>query len=188
MLGNQNPRNVPPALPLGNQGSVGYVHGLQSSETWAAGLTDERQICDQLLAEKMWRVSVFGHAVSISVLFGTSRQHQINDLRVPFRMCVPGQLVIYAKPIPTGAGPAYTGSSVMVTCTPVNSAHESDARYLIQGNNLPLPDDAARFRATSPSVVSLGGSISVNLLATQWMPLIERSVLVSGDGYVEFEP
>src|SRR4051812_14382058 len=102
---NQNPRNVPPALPLSNQGSVGYVHGLQSSEIWLPGASDNRQICDQRLSEHIWRVSVFtSQHMALNINYGSSRSHDIKGLRGPLVFYAPGQVSVYAVPTFTGEG------------------------------------------------------------------------------------
>ena len=101
MQGNQNPRNVPPAMPVEwQQGSIGFKHGLQSSEVWVAGEQDSRQIRDQRLAKNLWRVSVIGSEfIRLNVVYGTSRAVELKNIQTPFAFFAPGQLAIYAFPV-----------------------------------------------------------------------------------------
>ena len=185
-MGNQNPHNAPPALPVDWQhtGGPGPKYGLQSSEVWASGETDGRDICDQTRAVHMWRVSVFGTRVEVDVAFGTSLQRQFRRLRVPLVLYVPGNVTITARPTPTGTG-TYIGSQVQCTCTAVSSAKQSDARLVFAGG--PIPDDAARFVAFTPSVITIDGTFTVALLPTQSVALVSGAALTSGTGYLEFE-
>ncbi len=188
MRGNQDPRSAPPALPVPWQsvGNVGVKHGLQSSELWAPGEHDSRQICDMTLAAGMWRVSVFGSQyLTLNVVFGTSKAKEIKGLRAPLRMCVAGQLAIYAAPAPSDTG-AFVGAHAMVTCTPVTGARDSDARMLVTAP-ANLSPDAARFRALTSSSVRIDNLIDVPIAVGNVLPLIAGSVLTLGTGYLEFE-
>lgn len=185
-MGNQNPHNAPPALPLGDQGSIGYKHGLQSAEHWDAGASDNRQICDQRLAAHMWRLSVFAaQHIVVNVEFGTSRARQFKALRGPLVMYVPGQLAVYAQPTPLDDG-TFPPGYAMCTCTPVNSGQQSSARVLRTAFGA-LPDDAARFVPLAASVLTIDGN-NVTLAVGQTIPLIAGATLTSGIGYLEFDP
>lgn len=185
---NQDPRNSPPALPpqpwqVANQSGV--KHGLQASETWDVGQKDERQLCDQLLAASLWRLSIFGSRhIEFDIQYGTSKARNIRHILPPVLLFVPGQLVVTARPLATDTG-QYIGAYALVTCTPCSSSRESEARYVMNGPG-PLPDEAARFRALSASVVTIADN-AVPLAAGGWIPLIAGSVLTSGTGYVEFD-
>lgn len=184
-MGNQNPHNAPPALPPQywyDARTPGIKHGIQSSEVWNAGDTDGRDICDQVLAQSLWRVSVFGSPnMRVTIQYGTSRAKEFVDLLCPVVLSVPGQLRVRVKPI-DGAG-----GSAMVTCTPATSGGDANARRIVTVAGA-LPDDAARFRALVASVVTFPGPVACNLTATQWVPLVAGSVLTSGAGLLEFEP
>lgn len=185
-MGNQNPHNAPPALPLGDQGSIGIKHGLQSSEEWLAGQSDNRQICDQRLAVHMWRLSVFASQhVAINIEFGTSRARQFRALRAPLVMYVPGQLTVYAQPMALDDG-SFVAGYASCTCTPVNSGQQSSAR-LLRVTAGALPNDAARFVPLAASVLTIDGN-NVTLAVGQTIPLIAGATLTSGIGYLEFDP
>lgn len=180
----QNPRNAPPGTPFPWEGTAtpGIKHGLQASEVWLPGQSDGRDICDQVLAQSLWRVSVFGTSnMRLTVQFGTSRAREFSGLLCPLVLCVPGQLRVRA--IPANGD----GGSVMCTCTPATSGGQADARSIASVAGA-LPDDAARFRALVASVVTLPGAIACTLAASQWIPLVAGSVLTSGAGFLEFEP
>ncbi len=180
-MGNQNPRNVPPALPLGDQGSIGYKHGLQSSEVWLPGAVDSRQICDQLLALHMWRVSVICSAnMRIDISYGSSRTVRITGLRGPIVFYAPGQCAVYAAPLA-----AELGGYAYVTATPVNSAQRCEAR-LPWSTVGAFPDNAARFFALAASHITIDGT-SVALAIGQSVPLVAGAAFVDGFGYLEFE-
>jgi hypothetical protein len=182
-MGNQNPRNSPPALPLGDQGSIGYKYGLQSSEVWLPGESDNRPICDQLLAAHMWRVSVFcSRYIAINIVFGSSRAQEFRDLRGPLVFYAPGQVTVYAQPYLVELN---QGGYAHVTATAVNSAQASQARR-VWGTPGPLPDYAARFYALAASHVSIDGT-SVALAIGQTLPLVAGAALIDGLGYLEFE-
>lgn len=182
-MGNQNPHNARPALPLGDQGSIGYKYGLQSSETWAPGEVDSRQICDQRLAEHMWRVSVFcSRYIKIHLVFGSSRAQEIRDLRGPLVFYTAGQIAVYAEPYLVELN---QGGYAFVTATAVNSAQQSQARR-VWGTIGPFPDSAARFFALAASHVSIDGT-SVALAIGQSLPLVAGAALIDGLGYLEFE-
>ena len=184
-MGNQNPHNAPPALPLGNQGTIGYKYGLQSAEHWNAGESDNRQICDARLAVHMWRLSVFtSQHVSINVEFGSSRARQFRALRGPLVMYVPGQVVVYAQPTPLDDG-SFVAGFAMCTLTAVNSGQQSSARLLRTAAGA-LPDDAARYVPLVASVLTIDGNV-VNLNPTQTIALIAGATLTSGLGYLEFD-
>lgn len=191
-MGNQNPHNAPPALPprpWQAADASGVKHGLQASESWAAGESDGRDICDQRLAPGMWRVSIFGSKnMEFDVQYGTSKSHQFRRLRAPVQLYVPGQLTVTAHPVAEGNG-SYLAAYALVTCTPVSSAQPSNARLLTNTAGA-LPDSAARFKAVAASVVQLNTqtiSVNVNLASGDVLPLVAGAVLVSGAGFVEYE-
>lgn len=188
MVGTQNPRNMPPAEPLEHQGSVGKVHGLQSSERWLAGEYDSRQIVDQRLAANLWRVSVIcSEWMRLNLIYGTSRGVEIKNVEGPLVFYAPGQLAIYATPI---AKPSvgFVAGYAYATCTPASSAGASNCRKLVSGAQA-LDDNAARFYALDAATVQLGSAgPAVALTLGQSVPLIAGSSLTAGDGYLEFEP
>ena len=189
MQGNQNPRNVPPAMPVEwQQGSIGFKHGLQSSEVWVAGEQDSRQICDQRLAKNLWRVSVIGSEfIRLNVVYGTSRAVELKNIQTPFAFFAPGQLAIYAFPV-RDADVGFVGGFAYCTCTPVSSAGLSNARTTV-GAGAVFPPNAARFVALDASTVQLGGGgLSIVLALGQSLALVPGSSLTAGDGYLEFDP
>lgn len=187
MVGNLNPRNVPPALPPPHQGSVGYVHGLQSSERWTGSAHDSRQICDQLLSEHIWRVSVIASQwVRLDVVYGTARTIKLTGLFGPLILYVPGQCAIYAEPADSGGG-VFPDAFAYCSATPVNSAGTPQIRKHVTGAQA-FVDHAVRFFALANSTVQLGsGGPAVALTLGQSVALIAGSSLTSGDGYLEFE-
>jgi len=186
MVGNLDPRTSPPALPPPHQGSVGYVHGLQSSERWTNGESDSRQICDQLLPVHLWRVSVIASQwMRLDLVYGTSRGVRLTGLFAPLVFYVPGQVALYAAPIANGG--VFTDGFAYCTATPVNSAGAPQIRKLISGAQA-IPDHAVRFYALDNCTVQLGsGGPAVALTLGQSVPLIAGSSLTAGDGYLEFE-
>ena len=186
-MGNQDPRNSPPALPPPSQGSVGYVHGLQSSETWQAGEHDSRSILDMVLSPHVWRVSVFASQwVRLDLVYGTRRTIKLVGMFAPAVFYVPGQCVVYAEPSDSGGG-VFPAAFAYCSATPVNSAGTPQLRSHVTGAQ-PISDHAVRFFALANSTVQLGsGGPAVALTQGQTLPLIAGSSLTAGDGYLEFE-
>lgn len=185
-MGNLNPRTSPPALPPESMGSVGYVHGLQSSEKWTGGASDSRQICDQKLSNHIWRVSVFASTwVRLDIVYGTARTINIKALNPPLVLYVPGQCVVYAQPVLNNVGAIVDGFAYC-TATPVNSAGAPQIRKLVSGAQV-FDDHVVKFFAFDASVVQFPGGVTVTLAAGQSTPLVAGSSLVSGDGFVEYE-
>lgn len=182
------PRSPAPALPLENMGSIGKAYGIQSSEQWQAGESDNRQIIDARLPVKMWRVSLFGSEwMRFNILYGSSRGIDIKGLQGPVVFYSPGQIAVYAEPAQAGqlgflAGYAYG------TLTAVNNAGVTIARKQIGGAQA-IPDNAARFVALDNASILLGTSGTlINLTQGQTLSLTAGSRLTGGDGFLEFEP
>ncbi len=185
LVGNQNPHTAPPGSAPAWNGDPQLPHGIQASQIWQAGDRDPRGIIDvQTLAGSVWRVSVFGTRVKLSVEFGTSRRVFFENIRTPMVLYLPGRVIVTATPLPTDEG-IFIGASAQPTCTPSTGGRPS-ARYLIGGAQA-IPDTASRFRATDAATVLLGGVTPITLAASQSIPLIAGSSLTAGDGYVEFE-
>lgn len=166
------------------QHDVGKRHGFQADHKWpAVGQREQRQLLSAELAVRLWRVTVTGVNVTVTLRYGTQASLVLSGLRPPLRIVVPGQVELYATP---DTPDVY--AEAQATLTPVSSGlGEQDCRYLITGAQ-DIPANAVRFRATAASVVSIGGLSNCVLASTQAIPLIERSTLVSGSGYLEFDP
>ena len=166
---------------------VGVRYGNQQKAIWMVGESDERPMCDLMLAAALWRVTVWGSRVRVRIQYGTSATKEITNLDTPIRLALPGQVIVYAKPIPNDQG-LFIGAHCEVTATAATSGCcEGEARYLIGGAQA-IPDDAVRFRAINAAVVNLGlGAAPCTLAATQVIPLVAGSALVSVDGYLEFD-
>ncbi|HXC23121.1 MAG TPA: hypothetical protein VNU28_00935 [Solirubrobacteraceae bacterium] len=186
-MSHQEPRSPAPALPPPSQGSVGYVHGIQSSESWIAGEHDSRSILDMLLSKHVWRVSVFASQwVRLDFVYGTKRTIKLTGLFAPAVFYVPGQCIVYAEPSDSGGG-VFPAAFAYLTATPVNSAGTPQLRKHITGAQA-ISDHAVRFLALANSTVQLGsGGPAVALTLGQTLPLIAGSSLTAGDGYLEFE-
>ncbi len=136
-----------------------------------------------------WRVTVLGTNVSIDISYGTSSNLRIVGLRPPIRVTLPGSCDVYAQPIPQDAP---TAADCEVTCIPVTSGCcDSECRKIVTGGIDPLDPLGCRFVALENSSVRVGpvgASIVVALTALQEVSLIAGSALVSGGGFLEYEP
>lgn len=160
-------------------GNTGPIYGTQVYHRWQPGETDERQVLDALKTSALWRVSVFGR-VFVRVTYGTNFTRQLL-LRAPVVMTAPGQLNLVAYPI-DGAG-----ASCEVTLTQATADKTNVARLLVSGPNAPLSPSAVQFVALTASQLTIAG-IATAVPALSTVPLVPDSVLVSGDGFQEFEP
>jgi hypothetical protein len=163
---------------------VGVRHGFQASERWpAAGQREQRQLLSAELAVCLWRVTVIGSNVTVSLRYGTKASLVLEGLQPPLRIVVPGLVELYATPVTPDVD-----AEAHATLTPAHSGiGEADARIFITGAQN-IPANAVRFRATAASTVSIGGLSACVLTATQVIPLIEGSSLTAGSGYLEFDP
>lgn len=183
------PGSAPPHSWAPGDNTLGPASGIQSKQSWLASESDDRPLVSQMRAPHLWRVCIYGENVSVDISYGTAGGNKfIRNLRTPIRVTLPGSCDVYARPIPQEIPkPAHAE----VTCTPVTSGCcDSECRKIVSGN-VNLDADAVRFVALENSSVQLGQtfeSITVALTALQEVPLIAGSVLVSGGGFLEFEP
>lgn len=177
------PGSPAPASSAHGDHFVGTRVGYQAAEQWpAAGQREQRSLASALLAPNLWRVTVLGTNVLVTLRYGTQKAQFLRNLRTPVRVVVPGFCDVDAVPLADGDAEA------SCTITAVSSGlGEEDARLVISGAQA-IPPNAVRYRALTASVVSIGGVVACNLTATQSIPLIAGSSLTSGDGYLEFDP
>jgi len=178
------PGSYPSGVP-----SVGPEAALQSKQTWLPGETDSRPLLSATKFGLMpWRVTVLGQNVSVDISYGTSSNLRLVDLRPPIRVTLPGSCDVYARALPNDVP---TAANCEVTCIPVTSGCcESECRKLIFGAQAldPLACRFVALDAASVRVGPVGASVTVALVALQAVSLIAGSALVSGDGFLEYEP
>jgi hypothetical protein len=137
-------------------------------------------------AHSLWRLTVLGTNVRVLISYGTSGNKVLVDLLTPVRVTLPGSVDVYAQPLNFGG--EQTAAHVEVTLTPVSSGCcDSQCRKVVAGPNLDLDDDACRYVALSASVVAIELT-NVNVAVLQSISLVAGATLVSGTGYLEFEP
>jgi hypothetical protein len=187
--GSPAPGSYPQGVP-----NNGKYAGIQATAVWALGeVRDNRPICSQIKAEHLWRLTVLGENVLVDISYGTLANKRIIGLRTPVRITVPGSLDVYARAVIQNG--ILVPAHVEVTCTPVTSGGgDAQCRQYV-GNiaaTTPLDPDACRFVALEASTLRVGPadgtSITVTLAALQAVSLIAGSALLTGGGFVEFEP
>ncbi len=182
--GSSAPGSYPSGVP-----TVGPEAAFQSKEEWLPGQLDSRPVLSATKIGLMpWRVTVLGENVSIDISYGTSGNLRLVGLRPPIRVTLPGSCDVYAQPIPQDAP---TAAFCKVTCIPVTSGCcESECRKLVTAAAA-LDVLACRFvalEASSVRVGPVGASILVALNTLDKVSLIAGSALVSGGGFLEYEP
>jgi hypothetical protein len=183
------PGTAPPATAFPSSGQLGPQAGIQAKQFWPVTERDERQILSCLRAPHLWRVTLHGENVVFRVSFGTSSNIVIAELQAPSRFWVAGSCDVYAQPFAFYEEPQTAHAEV--TCTPATSGGSAIMRQRSRIAPFAFDPNAARFVALDASVVSVGPglqSVNVNLNPTESVPLTAGSSLVSGAGYLEFEP
>lgn len=166
---------------------IGKRFGLSSVETWEPGVNDERPVADCILAEHLWRISVFG-AVELRLDYGTLGNLTLTGLEAPLVMNIPGQFCLYAQPLDQTDGRTDT-VECRVSITPVTQGCCQSARQLIAYSSGPAIelDPATSFFTIKDSDINFR-SIDVPVPAFTRVPLIAGCFLVSGAGFAEYEP
>jgi len=158
--------------------------GLQASEVWLAGESDERQLLDAVLCPAgEWRVSVVGD-VTLAAYWGSKGNKRIVSMDAPMMASFPGQVTITAKPR-TGAG-----ATAIATISPACTGYRTDfRRFVVHPGGAPIPLEPiwAFYQALTASVLTVRGT-AVNVPALARFPLITGTSLDSGAGYLEFTP
>lgn len=184
------PHSPPPNTWAPGHNDLGPQAAIQSKRSWTA--TEDQSKSEPVLsamrAPHLWRVTVLGQNVTVDISYGTSSNLLMAGLSVPIRVTLPGSCDVYAKPIPHDAQQI---ADVEVTCTPVTSGCcDSICRSFVKAP-LGLDPLAARFVALEASIVQVGygdNHITVTLAALQAVPLTPASTLLTGGGFLEFEP
>ena len=182
------PGSAPPASVYPNSGQLGPQVGHQAKASWTATERDERQLLSCMRAPHLWRVTLHGENILFRVSWGTSSNIVVSGIRSPALFVVPGSCDVYAKPESFFEEP--TAAHAEITCTPATAGTKANMRSLIAFAGA-IDLNAARFVALVASVVSVGPGLSaqtVNLNPTESVPLTAGSALVSGAGFLEFEP
>lgn len=183
------PGSAPPATVYPSSGQLGPQAGTQAKQRWTVAERDERQLLSAMRAPCLWRVTLHGENVVFRVSFGTSSNIVIANIQAPARFWVAGSCDVYAQPFAFYEEPQEAHAEV--TCTPATSGGSAIMRQRTNIAPFAFDPNAARFVALSASVVSVGPgltSVNVNLNPTESVPLTAGSSLVSGAGYLEFEP
>lgn len=182
------PGSAPPSSWAPGNNDLGPTAGVQSSQEWTSTQSDSRPILSMMRAPHLWRVTVYGSNVKLTICYGTSKNKRLVDILTPCRVVLPGSVDIYAAPIIGDLGSA---GSAHVTCTPVTSgSSDSECRkFAVVGA---IEDDAVRFVALEASHVRVGNlnepNITVAVAALQSVSLVAGSALIDGGGFLEFEP
>lgn len=160
----------------------GPLYGTQSKAVWAAGDTSEKQVCDTIKGNHLWRFSAFGN-VTLSIVYGTLMTRQIVDLQAPMVLEIPGQFTATAKPR------TEEGATCRITLTKATGGVKSAARRFVTaaGGAVLLSDDAVDFFALIASTLTISGQ-AVVVPALQIVPLVAGSSLDTGAGFQEFVP
>jgi len=171
----------PPASPMHN---TGKSHGIQLFPKWKPGETQKKGLVDDLRAANLWRlVIVGGEAMRVDIKFGTEKTITLTGLSLPLRCSVPGQLTVEAYPVEAQD----TEQSVRATLTPATSGGLIEMRRLrLNASAGPFDDEAFSYFALTASALTIRG-VATAVAALQRVPLLAGSVLVSGDGYEEFD-
>lgn len=181
------PGSAPPSSVYPGGSNLGPQAGHQAKQSWAVGEFDERPLLSVMRAPQLWRITLHGENIKFRVSFGTSSNIIIKDIQAPARFVVAGACDIYAKPDSFYEEP--TTAHAELTCTPATAGASAIMRSLVGVGR--LDPNGARYVALLASVVSVGPGLTaqnVNLNPTESVPLTAGSTLVSGVGFLEFEP
>ncbi len=183
--GNRNPDCPPPAAPppvgVRRDGSEPY-EGIQNEQLWRAGETDSRGIIDATRKPGLYRLTLSGSNVEISLRYGTNATLLLTALRPPIAVTIPGQCGVSAKPISGGDGASISATLVRVTAssTPNLRRKRSTAGA--------IAPEVAAFFTLEPCSITIDGVNYPVVPAFTRIPLIQPSLLVSGSGFEEFDP
>lgn len=182
------PGSAPPSTYAAGGNALGPVSGSQANARWGLAETDERPLLSCMRAPHLWRVTLHGENVTFRVSWGTSSNIIVAGVQPPARFTVPGSVDVYAKPNRYGQEKLCHAE---VTCTPASSGSSAVMRVGTGIGPVPLDANAVRFTAVVASVVGVGPGLSqqnVPLAINETTMLTAGSILVSGAGYLEFEP
>lgn len=175
------PASPAPSLPL-NAHDMGKVHGLQARGVWEVGDGKPQTLIDSIRAPNLWRVTAFGpEGITVDLTYGTAMTRQLKGLALPLRLNVPGQVTLTARPTDPDHD---TKLEVEITLTPATSGGLIEAARLAEVGA--LDPDAFRYTALTNSALTIRG-VPVAVAALQSVRLLSGSVLVSGDGLLEFD-
>lgn len=170
---------VPP--PAGSRPYEPDRLGLQASEVWSPGQTDQRAIVDAALnGAGAWRVTVVGDVV-LQLAWGSNGNRREVEVDAPLVGVFAGQVTITARP-----REAESGAWATATLAPSWGNDRHDVRLFVAGA-LAVPPVWSWYQALAASVVSVRGT-SVNLAPGERLPLVSGSQVVSGAGYLELTP
>ncbi len=188
------PGSPPPRTWAPGNNDLGPQAAIQSKRSWTAAEDQSKpeDVLSAMRAPHLWRVSVVGQNVTVQITYGTSSAIVLRNLSLPIRVTLPGSCEVSATPIPHDAAQP---ADVEVTCTPATSGCcDSICRSFINTaitgaqNADPL---AVRFVALEASTLRVGpgdNHINVTLAALQAVDLVPGSAILTGGGFLEFEP
>jgi hypothetical protein len=170
------------AVPDQLKNDTGPTYGFQQSRTIPAGDARSQPVIDEVRAEFLWRFSIFGR-VFVRVTYGTLQTRQFVDLLAPVVMTVPGQLNVEVRAVDPQSETPFS-----VTVTKATGGARAIARSALDAGAgaVALSDDAAFYTALSVSTLTIAG-LPVTVAASQTVPVVAGSSLVTGTGFQEFE-
>lgn len=174
----------PPATAVPNAlaNDTGAQYGFQQSRTIPAGDDRPQPVIDEIRSEFVWRFSVFGR-VFVRVTYGTNMTRQFVDLLAPVVMTIPGQLNVEVRSVDPQFDTPFS-----VTVTKATGGCRAIARSALDAGigSVALSDDAAFYTALSASTLTIAG-LPVSVAASQTVPVVAGSTLLTGTGFQEFE-
>ncbi len=188
------PGSPPPRTWAPGNNDLGPQAAIQSKRSWTAAEDQSKpeDILSAMRAPHLWRVSVVGQNVTVQITYGTSSAIVLRNLSLPIRITVPGSCEVSVTPIQHDVAQA---ADAEVTCTPATSGCcDSICRSFI---NIPLSGVvqadplAVRFVALTASTLRVGpgdNHFNVTLAALESVDLVPGSAILTGGGFLEFEP
>lgn len=182
--GNRNPDSPQPAAPppwraAANTGGE-PSEGTQNEQQWRAGETDLRGIVDGSRKAGLYRLTLLGRNVSVSLRYGTEATINLTGLRLPIVLTVPGNVGVSAVPL-DGAGAEISATLVRVTAP--GTQH---ARRLVKVAAT-LHPAAVSFFTMAACSITIDGTNYPAVPAFTRIPLLQPAALVTGSGFEEFD-
>ena len=173
------PGSPPPAIYPANVQPGPDPYGEQSVEVWKEGETDQRSILDKTRGHYLWLVTVTGD-VTCDVTYGTKATRVIRGLIAPFKLALPGQVIVYARP--------NSPTTCKASLTLATGSGIAEARSIVDstGGAVDLDEQAFSYFALTDSTLNIRG-IAVVAPALSRVPLVAGSQLATGSGYQEYQ-
>lgn len=152
-------------------------YGIQSQRVWAAGDNDSKLLIDAMRSEFLWRASVHGENLVLSLSYGTLATVMLEGLRLPFVGFIPGQVQLTATKLDPGAA-----AIARVTLTAATGGL-STVRMFVGVQTLPASASSFTALAAATLTVAGVGPIAVPVGAT--LPLVAPAAVTAGSGIVE---